>query len=84
MAIVADRGLVNLSLSGQLETALGLAGSERSEGDSPGCWTLINIVFKSGVISTPVISQPFGPIKKRRNSFVAGSDAYMALFGNLA
>ena len=47
--------------------------------DSPGCWMLMNIVRWSGVIVTPVISQPRGPVMKRRTSFVTGLAASMAL-----
>jgi hypothetical protein len=33
---------------------------------SPGCWTLKNRVLPSGVTAMPVISQSFGPTRKRR------------------
>src|SRR5687768_13584145 len=49
-------------------------------GQAPfGCWMLTKNVFRSGVQVRPVISQPFGPTRKRLDSFVVGSTAYIAL-----
>ena len=69
MTTVAARG--RPLPSGQALTAVGLLGSLRSLAVSPGCWMFTNIVFPSGVVTTPVSSQPFGPVKKRRISPVA-------------
>src|SRR5688500_2339961 len=44
-----------------------------------GCWMLTKNVFRSGVQVRPVISQPFGPTRKRLDSLVVGSTAYIAL-----
>lgn len=38
--------------------------------DSPGCWMFTNIVRRSGVMVTPVISQPRGPVRNRFTSAV--------------
>ena len=64
MTTVAARG--RPLPSGQALTAVGLLGSLRSLAVSPGCWMFTNMLFPSGVVTTPVISQPFGPVKKRR------------------
>jgi hypothetical protein len=73
------RGLAPLTPLGQVENLDGSAGSLRSLGDSPGCRTLTNIVFISGVQTTPVISQLTGPTRKRRVSPDATSAASLTL-----
>jgi len=85
IATVAERGRPSGLKSGQLEYRLGSAGllcrlgtsrpSSRGVSGSPGCWMLTNIVRPSGVSAMPVISQPTGPVRKRRTSPVAGSQA---------
>ena len=44
----------------------------------------MNIVRKSGVAITPVISQPFGPTRKRRVSPVVTSAASIMLLPRFA
>ena len=66
---VAERGTP--SPSGQ--TLFGLPSANASAVVvAPGCWTLTNIVRRSGVVTTPVISWPVGPVRKRRISPVVG------------
>lgn len=79
---VAERG--RPAPSGQRESFIGSAGSLRSLGDSPGCWMLTNIVRRSGVMTTPVTSQPAGPSRKRRISPWVGSQASIWLLGRPA
>jgi hypothetical protein len=66
----AERGRPAGSKSGQLLTARGFSGVGVPQAvvASPGCWTLMNIVVWSGVVMTPVISQPRGPTRNRRRA----------------
>jgi hypothetical protein len=75
---VAERG--RPEPSGHALTAVGFFGSPRSLDVSPGCWMLTNMVRLSGVVTTPVTSQPLGPVRKRRTSRVSGSAASIWLF----
>ena len=75
IATVADRGRPPGRKSGQLEYLLTAAGSLRSLGVAPGCWMLTNSVVPSGVKVAPVSSQFGGPVRKRRVSPLAGSQA---------
>jgi CheY-like chemotaxis protein len=86
MTTVAERGRPSGSKSGQLLTARGFSGVGVPQAVvvSPGCWTLMNIVLWSGVVMTPVISQPRGPTRKRRISRVAGSAASIWLLAMLS
>lgn len=68
ITIVVGRGRW---LNGKLLTAVGLVTDGAPNRpfhklvDSPGCCTSTNIVRPSGVVITPVISQPRGPVRKR-------------------
>ena len=64
--MVADRGSAP---SGQVLTAVGFSAVP----PSPGCWMFTNSDVRSGVAVMPVISQPFGPTRKRFTSPVSGS-----------
>jgi hypothetical protein len=77
--MVAERGRPAAAPSGQALIAVGLVGSLRSREVSPGCWMLTNMLAPSGVVTTPVISQALGPVRKRRVSPVAGSAASIML-----
>jgi hypothetical protein len=60
-------------LAGHPDPDSGADGDERPPAASPGCWTLMNRLRKSGVALIPVISQAFGPVRKRRISPLATS-----------
>ena len=72
MTTVAERGRPPVTplnwFAGQPEPASGLRGCERPPATSPGCWLLTNRLQPSGVAHRPLISQPFGPVRKRRIS----------------
>jgi hypothetical protein len=72
---VAERGAAAGAQSGQLEKRRAAPGRCARWGFSPGCCTLMNIVRPSGVQVAPVISQPTGPVRKRRISPAGGSQA---------
>src|SRR5262245_50924140 len=80
----ADRGRPPASPSGQELYCFGFAGSFEPDGASPGCWMPTNIVRSSGVTKTPVISQEFGPTRKRRVSRERGSAHSIWLLPNPA
>jgi hypothetical protein len=75
ITMAAERGRPPAGPSGHAPTARGAAGLLRSLAVSPGCWTLTNMLVPSGVVTTPVISEALGPVRKRRISRVAGSAA---------
>src|SRR5207237_10423320 len=55
---VAERGRAP---SGQFEIFVGACGSLRSEGDSPGCWMLMNIACMADASVITATSQPARP-----------------------
>jgi 5-methyltetrahydrofolate--homocysteine methyltransferase len=69
------RGREPAGPSGQELKRFGSAGLLAPVGASPGCWMPTNIVRRSSVTHTPVTSQMFGPVRKRRVSRVTGSAA---------
>lgn len=72
MTTVAERGVVSPSRCGHW---LGLP--------SPGCWMLTNIVRWSGVVTTPVTSQPGTPVRNRRSCGTPASSVRYGLAASI-